>query len=171
MLDKLLTRRHGRHLELKTVFDTHKDRVFTTALACLDGDQAAAEDAAQEVFVRLASKLGQFRGEARLTTWLHRVTVNICHDELRRRKRAQRLAPDPLPPSPSPEFAPRRELHEALESLPEALRTPLLLRYFEGLSYDEIAAALGCPPGTVATRLHRGLKRLEKYLGEEPSSP
>lgn len=169
MLEKLLTRRHGSPLELKTVFDTHKDRVFSTALACLDGDQAAAEDAAQEVFVRLASKLGQFRGEARLTTWLHRVTVNVCHDELRRRRRAQRLTPEPLPTSQ--EFAPRRELHEALESLPEALRTPLLLRYFDGLSYDEIAAALGCPPGTVATRLHRGLKRLEKCLGEEPSSP
>lgn len=169
MLETLLTRRHRGQLELKTVFETHKDRVFSTALACLDGDRAAAEDAAQEVFVRLASKLGQFRGEARLTTWLHRVTVNVCRDELRRRRRVQRLTPDPAPPLS--EFAPRRELHEALESLPEALRAPLLLRYFEGLSYEEIAAALGCPPGTVATRLHRGLKRLEKYLEEEPLCP
>jgi RNA polymerase sigma-70 factor, ECF subfamily len=168
MLGELLSRRHGRHLELKTVFDTHKDRVFSTALACLSGDQAAAEDATQEVFVRLSNKLGQFRGEAKLTTWLHRVTVNICRDELRRRRRAQRLLPEPAAQS---EFSARRELHEALESLPEALRAPILLRYFEGLSYDEIADALGCPSGTVATRLHRGLKRLEKYLGEEPSSP
>ena len=166
MLAELFTRRRAARLELKSVFDSHKDRFFSVALACLEGDRAAAEDAAQEVFVRLSSRLGQFRGEARLTTWLHRVTVNICRDELRRRQRAQKLLT--LPETTQAEgFTHRRELHEALASLPENLRAPILLRFFEGLSYDEIALTLGCPAGTVATRLHRGLKRLEKYLQEE----
>jgi RNA polymerase sigma-70 factor, ECF subfamily len=152
--------------KLKAVFEKHKDRVFTVALVCLEGDRAAAEDAAQEVFVRLASRLWQFRGEAKLTTWLHRVTVNICRDELRRRKRSEKQLPHPEPP-PADAFIARRELHEAIESLPESLRAPILLRYFQDLSYEEIAARLGCPSGTVATRLHRGLKLLAKYLGEE----
>jgi RNA polymerase sigma-70 factor, ECF subfamily len=98
MLAKLLTRRRAARPEIKTVFEEHKDRVFTVALVCLSGDHAAAEDATQEVFVRLASRLWQFRGEARLTTWLHRVTVNICRDELRRRQRHQKQLPDPEPP-------------------------------------------------------------------------
>ena len=167
MLAELLTRRRAAHPDLKSVFDAHKDRVFTVALVCLNGDQAAAEDAAQEVFVRLAGRLGQFRGEARLSTWLHRVTVNICRDEQRRRQRTQKLAREPQHEVASPEFLSRRELHEAIETLPENLRVPILLRFFEGLSYEEIATVLGCPQGTVATRLHRGLKRLATCLGEE----
>jgi RNA polymerase sigma-70 factor, ECF subfamily len=170
MLAELFTRRRAGHLELKSVFDEHKDRVFSVALACLEGDRAAAEDAAQEVFVRLSGRLGQFRGEAALTTWLHRVTVNICRDELRRRRRARRLLASPESDTPQ-DFTHRRELHEAIESLPESLRAPILLRFFEGLSYEEIAATLSCPAGTVATRLHRGLKRLEKFLGEEQDTP
>ncbi|WP_309710983.1 RNA polymerase sigma factor [Armatimonas sp.] len=170
MLAELLSRHRAARPELKTVFENHKDRVFTVALVCLEGDRAAAEDAAQEVFVRLAGRLWQFRGEARLTTWLHRVTVNICRDELRRRRRSEKQLPDPEPP-PTDSFIARRELHEAIESLPETLRTPILLRYFHELSYDEIATQLGCPTGTVATRLHRGLKQLAKRLGEEETEP
>ena len=90
--------------KLKAVFEKHKDRVFTVALVCLEGDRAAAEDAAQEVFVRLAGRLWQFRGEARLTIWLHRVTVNICRDELRRRKRSEKLLSPPEPASHQNEF-------------------------------------------------------------------
>lgn len=94
------------------------------------------------------------------------MTVNICRDELRRRQRRQKRLLEPEPP-PTDSFIARRELHEAIESLPENLRAPILLRYFHELSYDEIAETLDCPTGTVATRLHRGLKRLEKCLGEE----
>lgn len=175
MLAELLTRRRAARPDLKSVFDAHKDRVFTVALVCLNGDHAAAEDAAQEVFVRLAGRLGQFRGEAKLSTWLHQVTVNICRDEQRRRQRAQRLTVDTVEQqpevAPSVDFLSRRELHVAIETLPENLRAPVLLRYFEGLSYEEIATVLDCPQGTVATRLHRGLKRLAIYLGEEEIAP
>ncbi|WP_395143952.1 RNA polymerase sigma factor [Armatimonas sp.] len=97
--------------------------------------------------------------------------MNICRDEQRRRQRVQRLTVEPQPEVASPDFHSRRELHEAIESLPENLRAPILLRFFEGLSYEEIATVLGCPPGTVATRLHRGLKRLATCLGEEEIAP
>lgn len=157
--------KQGDSEALRHLFTHHKDRVYRVALACL-GDTSAAEDITQEVFVTLPERLRGFRSEATLSTFLYRVTVNLCRDELRRRQRAGRPIPTSEPPDALAGVLERRELHTALASLPEELRAPLLLRYFEELSYDEVAETLSLAPGTVASRLHRGLKRLAHLLGE-----
>lgn len=157
--------RAGSREALRELFLRYKDRVYATALGCLPGDVAGAEDVVQEVFVKLAERIGQFRGEAAFTTYLHQITVNTCLNERRRRKRLSPLN-EFLPAEPLWESGiESQDLHAALAALPEALRTPLFLRYFEGLSYDEIAQELHCAPGTVASRLHRGIEALGKRLG------
>ncbi len=163
----------GDREALRALFEAHKDRVYSLALAFFHGDAATAEDVAQEVFVKMATRLGEFRGEAALATYLYRLTANACVDEQRRRKRLVPLAGekedhDDLA-APAPEgLAERHEMARAVQAaiadLPPDLRVAVLLRYFDDLSYDEMAHALGCAPGTVASRLHRGLKRLGRTL-------
>ena len=157
--------RRGDREALRSLFLCHKDRVYATALGCLHGDTATAEDMTQEVFVKLAERIGQYRSEAAFTTYLHQMTVNTCLNELRRRQRLLPLS-ETLPTTEEPEgLIETHDLHVALAALPETLRAPLLLRYFEGFSYDEIAETLHCAPGTVASRLHRGIEALGKHLG------
>lgn len=157
--------RQGDREALRTLFLCHKDRVYATALGCLQGDRATAEDVTQEVFVKLAERIGQYRSEAAFTTYLHQITVNACLNELRRRQRLLPLSETLPTPEQSDGLIESHDLHVALAALPETLRAPLLLRYFEGFSYDEIAEALHCAPGTVASRLHRGIEALGKHLG------
>jgi RNA polymerase sigma-70 factor, ECF subfamily len=157
----------------RLLFDAYKDKVYSIAIYFLHGDHATAEDVTQEVFVRLFTRIGQYRGEAEFVTWLYRLVVNACMDEQRKRRR---LVPfgDPEVMSDretgeSPdEIYSRLELTEsvrvALADLSPPLRLTILLKYFEELSYEEMARALGCSQGTIASRLHRGLKILAHKL-------
>src|SRR5690242_8636538 len=79
--------RQGDRQAFRALFDAWKDRVYAIAVSALHGDRTAAEDITQEVFVRVFTRIGQFRNEAEFSTWLHRLTVNACIDELRKRKR------------------------------------------------------------------------------------
>lgn len=155
---------------LRRLFDLHKDRVFTIALHFLDNDRAAAEDVTQEVFVRLAARLGQFRGDADFGTWLHRLVVNVCLDEQRRRRRFAPLVAEIVDDRSADSldgFAARHDVRAALAGLSPKLRLCVLLKFFDDLSYDEMARALNCSPGTVASRLHRALKILAARLDPE----
>jgi RNA polymerase sigma-70 factor (ECF subfamily) len=164
--------RRGDREAVAELFETCQDRVYSLALH-LTGDPAEAGDIAQDVFVRLLRRIDQYRGEAAFTTWLFRVVVNVFLD---RRKSRRRWAPldetflaSRASPEPSPEARViRSQVHErvarAVASLPVALRLPLVLRYGPGLSYGEIAETLGIREGTVASRLNRALKRLERDL-------
>jgi len=152
----------GDREAFRCLFDLHKDRVYSMAVYTLGGDRAAAEDVTQEVFLRVFTHIGQFRGDADFATWLYRLVANACADEQRRRKRWVPL--DTLPEQatvPREEECERREdVRTALAELSPELRSAVLLKYFEELSYDEMAQVLDCPKGTVASRLHRGLKLL-----------
>jgi RNA polymerase sigma-70 factor (ECF subfamily) len=125
------------------------------------------------VFLKLFTKIGQYRGDAEFTTWLYRLVANLCLDEQRRRKRvvpfvdaveAETLAPH----EPPEDLFHRRDVagavQTALAGLTPELRLTLTLKYFEELSYDEMARVLGCSKGTIASRLHRGLKMLGRKL-------
>jgi RNA polymerase sigma-70 factor (ECF subfamily) len=166
--------REGDREAFRLLFETYKDRVFAIAVYSFDGDEAAASDVAQQVFMKLMTSINQFRGESAFTTWLYRMVVNACIDERRRRKRflpfgevvtVSRIV-DRRPQEK--EFA-RVELAEcvktAIAKLRPKLRMPILLKYIEGLSYEEIAVVLGCSKGTVASRLNRGHKELARRLG------
>lgn len=143
------------------------------------GNHHDAEDIAQTVFWNAWRALPSFREEAAVSTWLYRMAVNASTDFLRRqgRREAPLSLDDPDLPqtadvSPGPteaaQEAERREaLYQAVHALPEQARSILLLREFQGLSYEEIAAALELPMGTVRSRLARARRSLAKILQEQ----
>jgi RNA polymerase sigma-70 factor, ECF subfamily len=164
--------RGGDRDAFRRLFERHRDSVYTVALH-FTGDEAAARDVSQQVFVKLFTSIAQFRGDSRFTTWLYRVVANACADERKRRRRFVRLGDEPavleMEAGGSQEDRllrgeVARSVREAVAELSPKLRMPILLRYVEGLSYDEIAGALGCSPGTVASRLNRGHKELARRL-------
>jgi RNA polymerase sigma-70 factor (ECF subfamily) len=125
------------------------------------------------VFLKLFTMVAQFRFESEFSTWLYRVVVNACYDDRRKRSRLRPLdeVAEPAPASleaPQHRIAERRDVEEAVREavagLSPKLRMPIVLRYVEGLSYDEISSVLGCSMGTVASRLNRGHKELARRL-------
>ena len=132
-----------------------------------------AEDLAQDVFVRAWKSLRTFRGESTFRTWLHRVAINVVRTNQVKRGRAQRLFRQPLENDPEPpaqdapvdaRLARRQIIDRALASLPDDLRAAVTLRDLQGLDYQEIAAALGVPLGTVESRIFRARQRLKPLL-------
>lgn len=167
--------RHGDPAAQRRVFDRYSDRVFSIALRFLRGDEAAAKDAAQEAFVRMFRAAHTFRRDSRLSTWLYRIVANACIDELRRRRRLVLMGDMPPalhPVAPAADSdGPDTEVAAAVSRLSPRLRMVVLLRYFEDLSYQEMAEALGCSPGTVASRLSRAHAALARALAHRrPSS-
>ena len=162
----------GDREAFRLLFEAYKDRVFSIACYSL-GDQAAADDITQQIFVKLFTRIGQFRGDSEFTTWLYRLVINSCLDERRRQRRWLPVAEfTPMRKGAyrkSPETGyERREIagsvREAIGGLKPKMRLPILLKYIEGLSYEEIAEVLGCSKGTVASRLNRAHKALAKRL-------
>lgn len=146
-------------------------RLLATARRLL-GDAAEAEDATQEAFLRLWRIAADWRdGEAAVGTWLHRVTVNLCLDRLRRRGRWAPLdeAADPPDPDPGPlerlALADRAEaLSRAVAALPDRQRAAVTMRHFEDMSNPEIASAMGIGVEAVESLLARGRRRLADAL-------
>lgn len=156
--------------------------VYNLALRTL-GNEQDAQDAAQEVFIKVWTSLSSFRGESKLSVWLYRVTSNVCTDILRRRRsdtlsltfedgeggESELEIPDT---SPTPQEALEKKerqsaLAAALESLPEDYRRALLLRESGGMSYAEIAALLHTDLGTVKSRIFRARKKLCEILSKD----
>ncbi len=162
--------------EFAELVEQHQAMVFRT-LARLTGEREGLEDLAQEVFLRLFRALPNFRGRAKLSTFLYRIIVNVVNDEWSRRQAARRM--DPIDeetqvlvnPGPDPaELLERGRLQEALDASLEQLklrdRTILTLHYQEGRSYEEIAKILDLPMGTVKTNLYRARERLKDTMKE-----
>jgi len=163
----------GDRAAFQLLFETYKDRVFSIAVYSSGGDRAVADDVTQQIFLKLFTAIRQFRGESEFTTWLYRLVVNACLDERRRRRR---LLPwgdtvamrNPSEKKPQEKQYARTEVAEAVRAaigeLKPKFRLPILLKYIEGLSYEEIATVMGCSKGTVASRLNRGHSQLAKRL-------
>jgi len=163
----------GDRAAFQLLFETYKDRVFSIAVYSSGGDRAVADDVTQQIFLKLFTAIRQFRGESEFTTWLYRLVVNACLDERRRRRR---LLPwgdtvamrNPSEKKPQEKQYARTEIAEAVQAaigeLKPKFRLPILLKYIEGLSYEEIATVMGCSKGTVASRLNRGHSQLAKRL-------
>jgi RNA polymerase sigma-70 factor, ECF subfamily len=171
--------RAGDPRAFEDLVTAYQHRVFAVAYRML-GSRAEAEDAAQEVFLRVHRSLAEFRGEAKLSTWLYTITSRLCLSRLasgaarmgRARESESVLADLASPDGGAPDALERREaetaVHRAIAELPEDRRIVVVLRDLEGLAYEEIAESLGLTLGTVRSRLHRArleLKdRLEKVL-------
>jgi RNA polymerase sigma-70 factor, ECF subfamily len=142
------------------------------------GDQHRGEDLKQETFARLFDKRKLYEPSGRFSTYLWRIALNVCHDELRRRKRRQEFFPDSdeadgidsyadVEPTPDLSTAGREEaemVRQALLKLADPYRTVLILRHYEGLKIAKIAEVLEIPIGTVSSRLVEGLARLARLL-------
>lgn len=159
---------------IRALFEAYKDKVYSIALR-YSGDSAAAMDIAQDTFVKLLSGADDgFRGEAHFESWLYRVVVNACLDYHRRSRRWATLiegVTDAIRPVRETALGDilraeaRDEVREMVAKLPPEQRIVVILRYTEALSYEEIAEAAGCSMGTVASRLNRAHKTLERRLG------
>jgi RNA polymerase sigma-70 factor (ECF subfamily) len=165
--------RKGDREAFRALYEAYKDKVYSICLYYFHGDAGAAADAAQQVFLKLMTNIVQFRGESEFSTWLYRLVVNTCTDGARRAKArkhetdAAELTLVAVAESQEEDFAraqKARSVQEALSDLPPKFRLPILLRYFEDLSYEQTAAVLNCSLGTVASRLSRGHKMLARRL-------
>jgi RNA polymerase sigma-70 factor (ECF subfamily) len=165
--------RSGDRDAFRALYDLSKDRVYSIAFYFFHGDRTAASDVTQQVFLKLMTSIHQFRGDADFSTWLYRLVVNACVDSARSRKAdaviSDRASLEALT-SPDTQEANYERLQRAesvraaVSALPPRFRIAVLLRYFEDLSYEQIAQALDCSLGTVASRLSRGHKILSETL-------
>lgn len=182
----LVRLRAGDERAYEALVADNAPRMLATATRILGSEDEAA-DVVQEAFVRAVRGLGRFRGASRISTWLHRITVNEALQRLRSRRRAaerpiEELLPrfddegrrlDVVPPwSQTPDELlqcreTRQAVHRCMERLPQDYRLVLLLRDVEGLDTQEAANALGVRPGAVKTRLHRARLALRELLERE----
>src|SRR5262245_54072202 len=170
----------GDSSAFEPLVERYRQRVWRLAYQILR-DREEAWDCAQEAFVRAFHSLGSFRSQSAFYTWLFRITVNVATDRQRARAAQARafgaervpeeewgrITPDsgPRPDQSASQSEQRERIREALEALPPKARTIIMLSDVEGLSYREIAEVLGCPIGTVMSRLHNARKRLKALLG------
>lgn len=157
----------------RILFETYKDKVYSIAVYSSGGDTTFADDVTQLTFLKLFTAIKQFRGDSEFTTWLYRLVVNACMDERRRRRRLLPFSEvfamkHPSAKNPQEKQYAKTEVAEAVRiaiaQLKPKFRLPILLKYIEGLSYEEIAQVMGCSKGTVASRLNRGHGQLAKRL-------
>jgi RNA polymerase sigma-70 factor (ECF subfamily) len=143
------------------------------------GREEDARDVAQETFLRAFRALSGFKGQAKFSSWLYRITLNLCRDWIRRQRRTPiaqapegvdlvELAGETEPGESIEELVSRKELgravSKALATLSEEQRTAIILKEYHGLTFQEIADLLGCPLSTVKTRLYQGLTVVRKQL-------
>jgi len=162
----------GDYDAFRALFEAHKDRVYSIALR-YSGDRSAAMDIAQDTFLKLLGSIQNFRADASFESWLFRIVVNACLDHKRSGRRLMPFLDSLLDAVKAPaESALHRLLRAERElsvqavvaKLPPEQRVVVVLRYTEGLSYEEIAEIAGCSVGTVASRLNRAHKALERRL-------
>jgi len=169
----------------RQLFELHRDRVWSVALH-YTGEEQAARDITQQVFLKLFTSIAQFRHDAGFATWLYRLVVNQCLDEQRRGRRFLSLdlfrsgeeaeqdeagwnhlqSPPNSPEDRMTEQEQAAAVKAAVRQLKPKLRMAILLKYFEELSYEEMADVLGCSMGTVASRLNRGHQELARRLAQ-----
>jgi RNA polymerase sigma-70 factor, ECF subfamily len=169
--DLLAECRNGSRRAFELLYRANQRRVFSVALNFFGGNREMAEDITQQVFLKIFNKIRDFRAEAELTTWIYRMTINACIDEQRKTRRFFSIenffGEFRTKTTPDEKFQ-RREtadkVQAAIGELKPKFRLPILLKYSEGLSYEEIAKVLDCSIGTVSSRLSRGHKMLAEKL-------
>ena len=140
-----------------------REKLYRTALLYL-GDASAAAEALDEAVYKALRGCGKLRYAEYFDTWMTRILINVCCDELKRRKR--QLSYDELPETAAEEFD-ALPLREAVRRLPKELKELVILRYFSGYTLRETAEIMNIPQGTAATRQRRALELLRLELGEE----
>ncbi|ABU58154.1 sigma-70 family RNA polymerase sigma factor [Roseiflexus castenholzii] len=165
----------GDHAAFAQLVERYAGAVFNLAYRML-GNAQEAEDASQEIFLKVYANLARFDRERKFSTWLLSIGSNYCIDRLRRRRFAWLTLDDTVLTIPNPGKGPehsaiereeRDAVQRALLRLPPAYREVAVLRYWHDLSYEEIVQALGLPESTIKTRLHRARRMLADALRSE----
>ena len=175
--------RGGDETAFRELIDKHIDRVQTLVASMLR-NRFEVDDVVQDVFFKVHRKLDRFQGRSAFFTWLYRVAFNTATDHLKKKQRQPETSLDDLAglDAVDPSASALRQLHnkelrvqmaDAIASLPEKYRNILVLREYEGCTYDEIAKILQCSKGTVESRLFRARGRLRArlatYLSQDES--
>lgn len=155
----------------RALYDAHVDRVFRLVYR-MAGDPDRAQDWTQETFIRAFSRLGEFRGEAALSTWLGSIAISVTLNGLRkvRRNNDREVALDEILPigrtSGDAEPDLKTRLAEAIDRLPDGYRAVFVMHDVEGYTHEEIAIILGVHPGTSKAQLFRARARLREALAD-----
>ena len=169
--------RAGDIAGLHVLYEIHRSKVYNLSWRML-GSSQEAEDALQDVFIKVFDRIKNYRGDSAFSTWLYRMATNHCLDVLRRRKILSFLGFEN-----APEVEDKKEdgraidlgfspvIAKALEKLPNKQKACLLMREMEELSYEDIAAALGLSLGSVKSNIHRAKAFLKECLEKEGVSP
>lgn len=160
--------KNGDAAAFARIFDRYHDmiRAFAYRLCLAQSD---AQDIAQETFIKAARALPSFRGGSTLRTWLYRIAANTGRDWLRGKMRAEKLgaalanaADDTAAADEKPDG--HAEVADALRSLPDNLRSAIVLTFYEGMNHAEAARVLGCAETTVSWRVFRAKRKLKQLL-------
>ena len=188
--DQILVQRvqRGDQVAFELLVMKYQRRIYRLILRFIR-DPALAEDVAQETFLRAYRAMPQFRGDSQFYTWLYRIAVNTAKKTMAEgaRERALRDMPAESGETPAAGGQPSdmetpeallagrqvaRTVNDAMDGLPEDLRTAIALREIEGMSYEDIAHIMSCPVGTVRSRIYRAreaiARRLQPLLGRKP---
>lgn len=167
----------GDYAPASVLFDRYSSRIYNFAYRFLRNNEAA-EDATQEVFMKMMNRANQFNGEAKLSTWLFSITANLCRDYLRKADNKSKENEETLVAIPSSDHSPEERLarrqetervRRALDMLTPEQKEAILLSRYQGLSYAEIAQVSGCSEGAVKTRVFRAMETLKRVLAENSS--
>ena len=168
--------RNGNRQAFTELMRRYQERVYWTARRIVGGHDDA-EDVAQETFVRAYLSLGEFRAESAFFTWLYRIAVNLSLNHLRKRQVVQYLRESDLlsrfiaaaeTPSAALEFKETEgRLHAAVQRLPERQKAVFVLRFFDGLSYDEIAEILKTSVGGLKANYFHALRKIREAMKDE----
>jgi RNA polymerase sigma-70 factor (ECF subfamily) len=180
--EELVTRSIGGDLDSFNQLVVRWERPIYALAYRVIGREEDARDVCQETFLRAFRALGGFKGQAKFSSWLYRIALNLCRDWIRRERRTPiaqppegvdllELAGESTPTESIEELVARREIGRAvaraMAELPDEQRTAIVLKEYHGLTFQEIADLLDCPLSTVKTRLYQGLTVLRRQLARE----
>jgi len=179
--EELVARSRGGDLDSFNQLVLRWERPIYALAYRVIGREEDARDVAQETFLRAFRALSGFKGQAKFSSWLYRITLNLCRDWIRRERRTPiaqvpegvdliELAGETAPTESIEELVSRKQLGlavaKAMALLPDEQRTAIILKEYHGLTFQEIADLLDCPLSTVKTRLYQGLTVLRRHLQE-----
>lgn len=157
----------GDELVFSELLKRHKEKVRNIIYLTLSNTDGV-DDIAQEVFITVYRHLKSFRFESQFTTWLYRITINKCKDHLRKKNIRSIFLPlkdeEPVFESINEDTDIKHIVRNAIATLPDKLRIPLVLKDLDGFSYQEIADTMECEIGTVKSRIFRAREALKKVL-------
>lgn len=165
----------------ETLIEAYQKKIFNLAYRIV-GNYDDAGDLAQEALIRIFRSIAGFKEQSSFSTWVYRITTNVCLDDIRKKKnrkvisldeeihvedgemKRQIMSDDPLPDEVAEKEEMRHLVNDAINTLPEEQRLVISLRDIQGLTYDEIAEVLDCPSGTVKSRINRARQALKNVL-------